>query len=264
MKALVLAMPLHIPGPFFAAASLRTPAQDHVQDHVQAPATAPATALAPWQRRSLLALIALTALLGLLLPLAARADGVEALEAFLRSTRSGRADFTQTVTGPAREGQPARVRQSSGRFEFQRPDRFRFTYLQPFAQTLVADGQTLWLHDPDLNQVTARRQGQALASTPAALIAAAPDLGALRQAFDLSAAPDRDGLQWVVAVPRQREGALRELRVGLRGTELAVLDIVDGLGQRSQIRFTKVEANISLPVDTFQFRPPAGADVIRQ
>jgi outer membrane lipoprotein carrier protein len=215
-------------------------------------------------RLLLLALLALTALLGLLLPLAARADGVEALEAFLRSTKSGRADFTQTVTGPAREGQPARVRQSSGRFEFQRPDRFRFTYLKPFAQTLVADGQTLWLHDPDLNQVTARRQGQALASTPAALIAAAPDLGALRQAFELSAAPERDGLQWVVAVPRQREGALRELRVGLRGAELAALDIVDGLGQRSQIRFAKVEANIALPADTFQFKPPAGADVIRQ
>jgi len=234
----------------------------HLPVHMLLPAPAPAPA--SLKRLLILTLMTTTAVLGLLLPLAARADGVEALEAFLRSTKSGRADFTQTVTGPAREGQPARVRQSSGRFEFQRPDRFRFTYLKPFAQTLVADGQTLWLHDPDLNQVTARRQGQALASTPAALIAAAPDLAALRQAFDLSAAPERDGLQWVVAVPRQREGALRELRVGLRGAELAALDIVDGLGQRSQIRFAKVEANITLPADTFQFKPPSGADVIRQ
>jgi outer membrane lipoprotein carrier protein len=209
-------------------------------------------------------------LLSLLLPflLAApsvsRADSLDALEGFLRGTKSGRAEFVQTVTSPAREGQPPRVRTSSGRFEFQRPERFRFAYVKPFPQTLVADGQTLWLHDPDLNQVTARKQAQALASTPAALVAAAPDLGALRQSFDLSAAPDRDGLQWVLAVPRQRDGALREVRVGLRGTELAALDIVDGLGQRSQIRFSKVETNVALPADTFQFKLPPGADVIRQ
>ena len=196
--------------------------------------------------------------------LPARADGLEALEAFLRSARTGRAEFTQAVTGPAREGQPARTKASSGTFEFQRPNRFRFTYRKPFEQSIVADGQTLWLHDPDLNQVTARRQSQALASTPVALVAAAPDLGALRQTFELSAAPDREGLQWVLAVPRQRDGALREVRVGLRGTELAALDILDGLGQRSQIRFSKVETNTTLPADTFQFRPPAGADVIRQ
>lgn len=196
-------------------------------------------------------------------PLAAHADGLDALEAFLRGAKSGRAEFTQSVTAPGREGQPPRVRQSTGRFEFQRPDRFRFTYLKPFPQTLVADGQTLWLHDPDLNQVTARKQSQALASTPAALIASAPDLAALRQAFELSAQPEAEGLQWVLAVPRAREGALREIRVGLRGTELAALEIVDGLGQRSQIRFTRVETNPALPADTFRFRPPPGADVIR-
>ena len=206
--------------------------------------------------------ILLSLLVGAVTP--AWADGLSALENFLRTVRSGRADFTQSVTTPAREGQAPRVRQSSGRFEFQRPDRFRFAYQKPFVQTLVADGRTLWLHDPDLNQVTSRPQVQALASTPVALIASAPDLIALRQAFELSAAPDRDGLQWVLAVPRQRDGALREVRLGLRGNELAALDIVDGLGQRSQIRFTQVETNIALQGDAFQFRPPAGADVIRQ
>ncbi len=206
----------------------------------------------------------------LVLPLAlsaalpVRADGLEALESFLRTVRSGRADFAQSVTTPGRDGQAPRVRQSSGRFEFQRPDRFRFAYQKPFVQTLVADGRTLWLHDPDLNQVTARPQAQALASTPVALIAAAPDLVALRQAFELASQPDRDGLQWVLATPRARDGALREVRVGLRGAELAALEIVDGLGQRSQIRFTQVQTNVTLPADTFQFKPPAGADVIRQ
>ena len=203
------------------------------------------------------------ALLSIGLPATARADGLEALENFLRTARAGRADFTQVVTAPAREGQAPRARQSSGSFEFQRPQRFRFTYRKPFAQTIVADGQTLWLHDPDLNQVTARRQAQALGTTPAALIAAAPDLAALRQEFELSAAPDRDGLQWVQATPRVRDGALRGMRVGFRGGELAALEIQDSLGQVSVLRFGRMEINISLPPETFQFRPPAGADVLR-
>ena len=203
------------------------------------------------------------ALLSIGLPATARADGLEALENFLRTARTGRADFTQVVTAPAREGQAPRARQSSGSFEFQRPQRFRFTYRKPFAQTIVADGQTLWLHDPDLKQVTARPQAQALGTTPAALIAAAPDLAALRQEFDLSAAPDRDGLQWVQATPRVRDGALRGMRVGFRSGELAALEIQDSLGQVSVLRFGRMEINITLPAETFQFRPPAGADVLR-
>jgi len=194
---------------------------------------------------------------------AAQTDGLEALENFLRTTRSGRADFTQVVTAPAREGQAPRSKQSAGSFEFQRPNRFRFTYRKPFAQTIVADGQTLWLHDPDLNQVTARRQAQALGSTPAALIATASDLAALRQEFELAPAADRDGLQWVQATPRAREGVLRSVRIGFRGGELAALDIQDSLGQQSALRFGRMEINPALPAETFQFKPPPGADVLR-
>ena len=72
----------------------------------------------------------------------ARADGLAALEAFLRETQSARADFTQVVTAPPREGQVARTRNSAGTFEFQRPGRFRFVYGKPLAQTIVADGGT--------------------------------------------------------------------------------------------------------------------------
>ena len=72
----------------------------------------------------------------------------------------------------------------------------------------MADGQTLWLHDADLNQVTTRKQAEVLGATPAALIASAPDLGALRKDFDLEAAGAKDGLQWVQATPKAKEGQL--------------------------------------------------------
>ena len=71
------------------------------------------------------------------------ADGLQRLEDFVRTVSSGRADFTQVVTAPAREGQAARTKTSSGTFEFSRPNRFRFVYRKPFDQTIVADGQTL-------------------------------------------------------------------------------------------------------------------------
>ena len=82
-------------------------------------------------------------------------NGIENLETFIKSVKAGRSDFVQTVTLPAKEGKPERTKTSSGSFEFLRPHHFRFIYKKPFEQTIVADGQTLWLYDPDLNQVTA-------------------------------------------------------------------------------------------------------------
>ena len=199
---------------------------------------------------------------------AACANGLESLETFVKTVSSGRADFTQVVTAPAREGQTARSKTSSGTFEFSRPNRFRFLYQKPFEQSIVADGQTLWLYDADLNQVTARKQSAVLGSTPAALIAAAPDLRSLQADFTLAAAPEKDGLEWVVATPKVKDGQLQAVRVGFRAGEkqagLAALEILDSFGQRSVMSFSKVEVNPSLPKDTFQFNPPKGADVIRQ
>lgn len=194
----------------------------------------------------------------------AHAGGLESLEGFMRSARSGRADFTQVVTAPAREGQQARSKTSTGTFEFQRPSRFRFHYTRPFEQVIVADGRTLWLHDLDLNQVTARSQSQVLGATPAALVAAAPDLAALRKDFELQEAPPRDGLEWVQATPRARDGQLRSVLVGFRGQQLAALEIMDSFGQRSVMTFSGMQVNLPLAADSFRFQPPAGADVLRQ
>ena len=192
------------------------------------------------------------------------ADGLQSLESFMARTQSGRADFTQVVTSPAKEGKAERKKTSSGTFAFQRPGRFKFVYLKPFEQTIVADGKTLWLHDLDLNQVTQRAQAQALGTTPAALLASAPDLKALRADFTLESAPAQDGLEWVLATPKAKDGQLQSVRVGFEGDQLAAHDLMDSFGQRSLIPFTALQANPALPASAFQFTPPAGADVVRQ
>jgi outer membrane lipoprotein carrier protein len=206
----------------------------------------------------------LVAILAAAFALSAQASGLDSLENFVKSARSGRADFTQVVTGPARDGQAARSKTSSGTFEFSRPNRFRFNYRKPFEQTIVADGQTLWLYDADLRQVTTRKQAQALGSTPAALIASAPDLATLRKDFTLEAAGEKDGIQWVQATPKAKEGQLHSMKAGFRGNDLAALEILDSFGQRSVLTFTKMELNAPVSPEQFEFKPPQGVDVLKQ
>ena len=194
----------------------------------------------------------------------AMASGLDSLEQFVKSAKTGHAEFTQVVTAPAKEGQTARSKTSSGSFDFSRPNRFKFVYRKPFEQTIVADGQTLWLYDVDLNQVTARKQSAVLASSPAALIASAADIKTLQVDFNLSAVPDKDGMEWVLASPKAKEGMLQSVRVGFKGPDLAVLEIVDSFGQRSVMSFTGLRVNTAVEPATFQFKPPAGADLIQQ
>lgn len=187
---------------------------------------------------------------------AARADAVDTLRDFVRDVKSGRAEFTQTVSSP--DG--ARRKVSSGSFEFQRPDRFRFAYARPYEQLIVGDGRKVWIYDADLNQVSVRALSQAIGATPAALLAGA----ALERDFVLLAQPAQDGLDWVQATPRAKDGAFQSMRIGFRGKELAQVEILDSFGQRSRLQFSRYEANPALPESAFRFVPPKGADVIEQ
>ena len=189
-------------------------------------------------------------------PFAARADAVDTLRDFVRDVKSGRATFTQVVTSP--DG--ARRKSSSGSFEFTRPNRFRFGYAKPFEQLIVADGRKVWIHDVDLNQVSSRRLAQALGATPAALLAG----GSLDDEFTLSALPAKDGLEWVQATPKAKDGPFQSVSIGFRGKDLAALEIVDSFGQRSLLRFGDFEANVPIAPERFVFTPPPGADVIEQ
>jgi outer membrane lipoprotein carrier protein len=187
---------------------------------------------------------------------AAHADAVDTLREFVTDVKSGRAAFTQTVTS----SDGARKKTSSGTFEFARPNRFRFAYLKPFEQLIVADGQKVWIFDPDLNQASSRKLTQALGATPAALLAG----GSLDAEFVLTAQPPADGLAWALATPKQKDGPFQSMRVGFRGKELAALEIVDSFGQRSMLQFSQFLANAPATAETFRFVPPAGADVIEQ
>jgi outer membrane lipoprotein carrier protein len=184
------------------------------------------------------------------------ANSIDQLRDFVRDVKTGEALFTQTVTAP--DG--IKKKQSSGTFEFARPNRFRFAYTKPFEQLIVADGSKVWLLDLDLNQVSSRKISQALGATPAALLAGAN----LESDFNLKAASDKDGLSWVEATPKNKETTFTLVRIAFKGKELAALEILDAFGQRSLLQFNQVQVNPTLAPERFKFNVPAGVDVIEQ
>ncbi len=155
----------------------------------------------------------------------------------------------------ARRRRPPAAASSSAR-----PNRFRFAYQKPFEQLIVADGQKVWIYDADLNQASSRKFTQALGATPAALLAG----GNLEQDFDLSALPDRDGLEWVQAMPKVRDSGINLVKVGFRERQIAAVEIVDSFGQRSLLQFSDFAPNAPIAAERFRFVPPKGADVIEQ
>src|SRR5512146_732982 len=119
----------------------------------------------------------------------AQANGLDDFLAFNSATRTGTASFEQQAFD--RSGKV--VDRSSGTFAFARPGKFRWTYEKPHRQLLIADGTRLWIYDPDLEQVTVKRAGRAISSTPAARLAGKDDI---TQLFTLRDAGTKDGLAW--------------------------------------------------------------------
>jgi outer membrane lipoprotein carrier protein len=203
---------------------------------------------------ALLAAVVLTAL-----SCSARAGAVDQLKRFVEGTKSARADFSQTVSG--KSGRKPQL--SAGTMMFARPGKFRWTYDKPYPQLLVGDGRKLWVYDPDLKQVSVRSLGQALGSSPAALLAGQMgDAGEIEKNFVLAEGGSRDGLDWVEARPRNPDAGFERLRIGLAGSELRAMEVFDNFGQTTLIRFTAFERNPALAASLFQFVPPKGADVV--
>lgn len=191
----------------------------------------------------------------LFLALSASASGLDDFLAFNTGTRTATARFEQQVLD--RTGKV--VERASGTFAFARPGKFRWTYDKPNKQVLVGDGQKLWIHDPDLNQVTVKRIDRAISSTPAALLAGKDDITAL---FTLRDAGSSDGLNWVEALPKAQDTGFERVRIGLQGRTLAAMELNDQLGGRTMLRFSDLKSNVPVPPDTFTFTPPKGADVL--
>jgi outer membrane lipoprotein carrier protein len=201
---------------------------------------------------------ALALLVAVLLPTAsiAATDAVACVDAYLGSLKTLTADFVQVVQD--KRGQV--TDRATGTLLLSRPNRFRWDYTQPYVQTIVADGQKLWLYDPDLQQVTVRSLEQGLGATPALLLSGA---GKVADAFKAGSIETRQGVKWCRLVPAQQGSDFERVSLAFDArAELTAMELVDKLGQTTTIEFRQMKRDGKVPDSQFRFVPPPGADVI--
>jgi outer membrane lipoprotein carrier protein len=199
-------------------------------------------------------------------------SGAEQLRQFVRNSKTAEGEFVQQQLRAPKANEPQDkglkvVRQTQGKFLFQRPGRFIWDTQKPYEQKLIADGKQLILWDKDLNQATFRPAGQALASTPAAILFGETSLD---QHFDLVEGEDRLGMKWVALSPKKNPNAksgndlpYTKISVGMVNGLPKALELIDGLGSVVLVTLDKIQLNVNLPANRFTFVPPAGAEVLR-
>ena len=197
----------------------------------------------------------LSAAIVALAPGLAAAGAVDQLHDFLKNTKTLRADFAQVVI--AKSGR--KPQQSSGVVAISRPGKLRWEIQKPYPQLVVGDGEKIWIHDPELQQVTVRKAGQAIGGSPAALLSGSNEL---EKNFTLKEAGESDGMAWVEATPKANDSGFERVRLGFSGSDLKAMELLDSFGQTTLIRFSRIERNPALPASIFRFTPPAGADVV--
>jgi len=187
---------------------------------------------------------------------AAHATALDQFKSFVAGTKSARGEFTQTQVMKSKTGKT-----SSGTFVFARPGKFIWTYQKPYEQLLQADGETLYLYDKDLNQVTTRKLGGALGSSPAAILFGSNDL---EKNFTLAEAGTHDGLEWLNATPKSKDTTFEQIGIGLKDGIPQAMELKDNFGQTVLLKFTSFQRNPALGAQTFKFDVPKGAEVVNQ
>ena len=198
---------------------------------------------------------ALTAALLLAISTAANAGARDQLDAFSKGLKGLDGRFSQQVFDPRGKQKEA----STGRVAVSAPRLFRWEYVKPYPQLIVADGKTVWVYDPDLQQASKRPQGVEEASSPLAILL---DPAKLDRDFTVKEAGASNGIEWLQLTPKQADAAFKTAKLGFGKAGLAEMEYVDALGQRTKISFSGWKRNPGFAKGTFTYVPAKGVDVI--
>lgn len=203
-------------------------------------------------------LVALAVVL-LLAPLAASADSQAAsrLAQLLTSLKTYEASFEQFIL----DGSGNRLQRTEGKMWLSRPGRFRWEVDAPYRQTVVSDGEKIYLHDPDLEQVSIQPLDTRVTHTPALLLSGSAD--ALTENYRVSRA-QQGAAETFTLIPTTPDTLFESLKLTFHGETFDALQMTDSTGQETKISFDDVKVNPSLDESRFDFEIPAGADVIRE
>lgn len=153
------------------------------------------------------------------------------------------------------------LQETSGELALMRPGQFRWHTDEPMEQLLVSNGEKVWLYDPDLQQVTIQQLDQRLTHTPALLLSG--DVSTISENFEVSHKEVGDVIDFTLR-PKARDTLFDSLRLSFRGAVINDMQLIDSVGQRTNILFMGVKMNEPLKSGLFQFEIPEGADVISE
>ena len=170
----------------------------------------------------------------------------------------------QTLTGRfsqlTLDASGTNLQESTGEMALKRPGQFRWHTDAPMEQLLVSDGKQVWLYDPDLEQVTIQPLDQRLTHTPALLLSG--DVSKISENFEISH-QESSGVVDFVLKPKARDTLFDNLRLSFRNGVINDMQLIDSVGQRTNILFAGVKMNAPLNASLFRFVPPAGTDIIQ-
>jgi outer membrane lipoprotein carrier protein len=193
----------------------------------------------------------------LLLHSAANAGpGREALDDFLSGLTTLQAKFEQSVL----DTENATTGQMYGLFLLQRPGKFRWDYVAPRQQLIIADGVDLWIAEEDLKQAYRHRQSWALKGTPAVFLATDASVD---EDFEVIELGEKLGMQWLELIPRDPDSDLNRVLMAFADNELRRLEINDKFGQISRFPFLDIKRNIPLDPDLFVYDYADDWDVLQ-
>ncbi|MGQ4659307.1 outer membrane lipoprotein chaperone LolA [Lysobacter sp. F6437] len=180
----------------------------------------------------------------------------DGLNAFTKGLEGLDGQFTQKVYN----SQGKLKETSSGEVQLSVPRLFRWEYVKPYPQLIVADGDKVWIYDPDLAQVTVRPQGVQEQSSPLAALIEPEKLDTM---FLVRETGQADGLEWLTLTPKKgQEASFQSARLGFRGEQLVKMEVLDTIGQNTRIEFSNWKRNPDFAAGTFKYTPPKGVDVI--
>jgi len=191
----------------------------------------------------------------LLLSASAYAGAFNELDAFLKHTHSMQSHFQQKLL----DADGMLLQKSAGEFYLKKPGKFVWDYVLPYPQKIISNGTKIWLYDSELEQVTIKPYSQVLSGAPVILLG---KNGSLVKQFDSEEMPSKDGIDWVKLTPRSQEKEFNEIQAGLKNGKLILMRLKDAFSQTTILEFEDPQYNVKLDDKRFEFKPPAGADVV--
>ena len=187
----------------------------------------------------------------------AQASATQDLQRFFSQVQRYSARFDQVTLDEAMN----QIQESSGNLWIERPGKFRWNYTAPYEQHIVGDGKEVWVYDVELKQAAVRRMEGALGATPAILLSGK---GVLESVFVIKDLGRQGEIDWLLLTPKKNDGGFEKIRIGFGKGRILTLEMVDGFGQTTRVTLRDAKENVQIDAGKFNFKPPAGVDVIRE